>query len=647
MWPRHRIVEWLFVAVVIAAGVGLRLHYLDSGSFWVDEAESSINALTILQAGYPVDHYLGLPIFENTLIKTWPDNPEYEFKDLSYSDRGLAIYHGWLPLYSIAASFALNGVRQPRTRIDEPLRPDVNEWKRQTRAARIPSLVYGGLFLLICYIAGKVMYGTDAGVTALLTACVFTRHIDASIQARYYSALITASAIVVLMMWLMLTKGDLRSYVSGGFAFLLLFYTHLVTFAAACVVLAPLVPWLARKLAFMRNLTVFSLILLSGSVPWIVGTGFIGQLGSIPPARLYLSFPSDLFNYPVVKLPYLLLFTCFALLILCSFSSRLRLPLRMRTPLLEAGRPVLFLSLCIITAYAIFMLFIPAASLDTGRMKTCYFGASLLLGSIYSAVLGRILSPRYTLVAAPGVAILTLLVGGTSLGRPSVRLPDWDGLVAVTEDLSHIHLSPDTKLYAAPNSHLILSFYTGLPFQSIAPIRKSFLDRYQGEVVFIDSADFHSAGSDLAPLKLQQAAARAGDDLTPNQALAMSRELKTLDYKRMMEARISGRRVSSEPIPSYAEPLLEEARASRNRDVAAMDEQWPVNRGFTTKDGLDWNGVFFYRFVDPISRLGPNLNYAEKLRGSSADVLTKSGWVVYRSSAYRTHGQGVDFHIFP
>jgi hypothetical protein len=647
MLPRRWIVECIFVSVVIAAGVGLRLRYLDAGSFWVDEAESSINALTILQAGYPVDRYLGLPIFENTLIKPWPESPEYEFKDLSYSDRGLAIYHGWFPLYSIAASFRLNGVRPPTARIGEPLRPDVNEWKRQTRAARIPALVYGGIFLAICYIAGTVVYGTDAGVTALLAACILTRHIDASIQARYYSALITVSTLAVLMMWLMLTNGKLRSYVGGGFAFLLLFYTHLVTFAAACAALALLVPWLVRRPRSVRNLIVFSLIVLGGAVPWIVGTGFVTQLGSIPPARSYLSFPADLLRYPVGRPPHLLLFAFFALLVLSAFSSRVKLPSRMRTPLLQAGKPVLFLSVCIVTAYAVFMLFIPVASLDTGRMKSCYWGSALLLGSIYCAALGRMLSPRYSLVAAPGIAFLAALISGTSLGGPSIRFPEWGGLVALTEDLGHSYLTADTKLYAAPNSHLILSFYTGLAFQSMAPIRKSFLDRYQGDVIFVDSTDFRSEGSDLAPLKLKQAAGEAGEDLTANQAQALSRELETLDYRRSMQARISGRRCLSAPVPSYAGPLLEEARASRNRTMAAMDEGWPIIRGFMTKDWFDWSGVFFYRFVDPESRLGPNLNYAGRLRGSRADVLTKSGWVVYRSSAHRSLTQGVDFRLLP
>ena len=55
--------------------------------------------------------YLGLPIYENTLPpSSWPGNREYEFRDSSYTAKGIAIYHGWLPLYSMAISLKAFGV---------------------------------------------------------------------------------------------------------------------------------------------------------------------------------------------------------------------------------------------------------------------------------------------------------------------------------------------------------------------------------------------------------------------------------------------------------------------------------------------------------------------------------------------------------
>src|SRR6185437_1699523 len=88
------------VTLILGGAIALRLVSLDAKPFWVDEAESSINALTILQNGCPTDSYLGLPIYENTLVKRWPGNPEYEFRDISYTEGHFAVYHGWLPLYA-------------------------------------------------------------------------------------------------------------------------------------------------------------------------------------------------------------------------------------------------------------------------------------------------------------------------------------------------------------------------------------------------------------------------------------------------------------------------------------------------------------------------------------------------------------------
>src|SRR5688500_14309096 len=144
--------EKVLLAVVLLWAVVLRAWELDRPLFWVDEAESTINALTILDHGIPTDHYLGLPIYENTLTKPWPDNSEYEFRDSSYSDRGLAVYHGWLPLYSIAASLKAFGIKpdqappDPRQYTPAVIHDDA-KMRRITLAARVPGVVFGMIFL--------------------------------------------------------------------------------------------------------------------------------------------------------------------------------------------------------------------------------------------------------------------------------------------------------------------------------------------------------------------------------------------------------------------------------------------------------------------------------------------------------------------
>ncbi|MFY8215704.1 MAG: hypothetical protein ACOVMP_03800 [Chthoniobacterales bacterium] len=84
---------------------------MNQSALWCDEAESSINALSIIGTGVPGWKYVDLPIFENTLTNPWDDSAEYEFRDSTYSNRGVVVYHGWLPIYAIAASQYLFGLR--------------------------------------------------------------------------------------------------------------------------------------------------------------------------------------------------------------------------------------------------------------------------------------------------------------------------------------------------------------------------------------------------------------------------------------------------------------------------------------------------------------------------------------------------------
>jgi hypothetical protein len=80
----------------------------------VDEAESAINGLCIVAEGVPTDRFLGQPLYENTLVRAWPESPEYEFRDISYSDRGLACIG--CPLRD--RRFALAGVTPEQARTD-------------------------------------------------------------------------------------------------------------------------------------------------------------------------------------------------------------------------------------------------------------------------------------------------------------------------------------------------------------------------------------------------------------------------------------------------------------------------------------------------------------------------------------------------
>lgn len=64
----------------------------------------------------------------------------------------------------------------------------------------------------------------------------------------------------------------------------------------------------------------------------------------------------------------------------------------------------------------------------------------------------------------------------------------WNDVHAVVRALARMRKAVNTKWYARPSANLVLTFYTGLPIQSIAPVRREFLDSFPGTVVFITGA---------------------------------------------------------------------------------------------------------------------------------------------------------------
>ena len=611
MASRRRAVEFALVLLIIAAACCRRLEYLTQHPFWVDEAESSINALTILERGVPVDRYLGIPIYENTLVKTWPGNPEYEFKDISYSDRGLATYHGWLPLYSIAASFALHRVAPDQPANANRLHRTLAELKRRSWIGRLPSVFFSAVFLALCYWGGLSLMGRDAGLTALLVGCVHQTQLDVSTTARYYSATVALSTAAVLCLWFILAKGQWKHYVIGAGVFALLFYTHLVTFAAGIFVLGVVVLYLLwRKRTSIPKLLVFGGLLLSMTVPWILATGFLSGLGSVPPARSLLSFPQDLLTFPLARLVYFIVLGAFLLAVWGGWLSGYRFPDRVKASLRQFLPPAALLSLWIVSGYASFMLLIPAASFFPERLNLSYWGPALLLGSVFCAGLSRMLTRSSSVAVSPLLAFLLLGLTGHDLrARPSSdEGHTWQGLTALAGYLDRQEFPSTTRFYASPNEHLTLAFYTGRPFQSIAPVRKSFLNTYPGDIVYVERAPF----------------------LPATVPLPVSDLVRTLPYRHEVDQGILG--------VSAGTPIDE--------TVTPPDVSIPIFRGYQPRNWHEWRTLFFYRFADPASRGGIYTNYAERLRGSKADLLIDANWVIYYSRFHDlSQPVGVDFRI--
>jgi hypothetical protein len=207
----------------------------------------------------------------------------------------------------------------------------------------------------------------------------------------------------------------------------------------------------------------------------------------------------------------------------------------------------------------------------------------------------------------------------------------WQIYAGVFDHLNSLSLPQGSKIYAGPNTHLVLTVYSGVPMQDITPVRRSFLDDYKGQIVYIDMGAATDTGLLDAP-EIQIAAQSAGKPLSDRAAKEMSALLYTRDYRiEMSKAFAPDRLPVLEPVPHFAERLLEQHRAQNERNFAAAGYD-VATRGFRIRTWSDWVAVLKYRYVEPNARRGAAANYAQRLRGADA-IINIRNWpvVLFRS----------------
>jgi hypothetical protein len=614
---------------VIGCGVALRAWNLAYPTLFVDEAESAVNALSILENGFPSDHYLGLPLFENSLIKPWPGNPEYEFREINYSNQGVAVYHSWLPLYAIAASFTLQGI-QPDIPQDPPrVRHSPREIRRRIVAARLPGVIVSAVYLVAVYLAGRALAGLDTAWLTLVVTAFAEPIMREGRQARYYSMTLALTMLCLLAIWQMYVRGRRRDFAFGAVALTLLFYTHLLSFVVAiaswCLCATRMI---RRPLGFRRSLALGGFLVL-GTLPWVVLTGFLGHAASLPKGRPFLVFPDDyLLYFRMDTKPCLVVGVCTGFLVLIHLGRRW-LPGSLTRPFLALGAAPFFLIGWMAISLLAFLWLMPAPSLFFWRIRLLLEGPAILLVAMMVAATARAVTPR--LSAWVTIAVLLFVLGYSTRKATWLAPPPepTDSALQMTEDLRQLDLKPGTRVYAAPNYHLILSFYTGMPVQSIAPIRKSFLNNYPGEILIIDAVAIPMS---LSRSQIRQAAARAGKRLSDSEISQWYLRLSSRVQREELSQAVAEVVPPLEEIPPYLEALVRFLRQLQlDQHTEDKETYWgnpAIFRGFTIRDPVSYWQVLFYRFVDPLSRSGANANYVERLRRARA-VVFPSGWLMY------------------
>lgn len=628
-----RVLAFVLVAAIIGAGLLLRVSGMTTKTLWVDEAESAINGLTILQTGLPRDTYLGLPIYENTLTEKWEGHPEYEFRDSSYSSSGVAVYHGWLPLYAIAASQALFQMEPDVPKSPPEVIHGADEVGFRTVVPRLPALIFSLGTMLAVFFLAKTLGGFTAGLAALTWISLAARAVDFGFQSRYYSLTLLMSTLAAGALWQTVRTGTWTSFIMLGIAEGLLFHTHQlssVVFAAAASITLPRLilhqRWIAKSSAAVA-------IALTLTVPWALWSGFLQTASDVPKVfRLFSTWRdwvSYIFDHP---LPLLIVIPAILLVTVTRVCPN-RIPPRLRSSA-EVHTPIYaFLLTWMLLIYAAFHTLVPAASYFESRMTLMLMIPYILLIGLLIADISSLAPQPLSTPTALGLALLTLVIIHRIDG-PRGLSPNYSyaGVPAIIETLEELEYSPDTRFYATPNEHLVHTYYTGLPVQSIAPVRSEFVSHYPGTVIFLEK----QTTPPLLPYDdIISTSAPSGTSFDADHVESIQHAL----WKDVVARNLQDRELPATPAP----PRTPVAAALREKyDVfcqrAALTQRnflkkAPIFRDVSVeRNGELWD-AFYVRFVDYRSRVGKRSNIHNRLKNAEVIYLPEALTVVFISKA--------------
>jgi len=466
------------------------------------------------------------------------------------------------------------------------------------------------------------MYGRDAGWAALIISAIYPYYIEFSNQARYYSAQVTLATACCVLLWLVIERCRWRHVLLAAAAFALLFHTHLLSFLTAVIMVAICMPVIIRRHAnWFRKMAVFAAALSAGTLPWILVTGFYHHQSRIPRAWQLLDIPSDLLRYPPINSGNAAAGVIILCVVLVVRQSRGRVSRDLSPSIARLGPVLLFLVGWATVGYAAFLLCIPAVSFTQSRLYLSYWGPLFSLCSILSAAITRILVSQFSRRSSPALAVFVMLIIVLFTGH-QVEIGhapgehSWRVYEDLFRQLDSMNLDPATRLFAAPNRHLVMSVYSGLPIQDITPVRKTFLDSYRGDIVYIDADAMVPTGI-LDPERVQEAALLDGVKLSAEAAKEVSGWLITRPYRESISKMMAPNEPSNlEPLPAFTKSLLDAQRAEVAATFTNMGYEL-VTRGFEIRDWSDWCAVLKYRFVNPNARRGIYSNFVDRLRGSA------------------------------
>jgi hypothetical protein len=234
--------------------------------------------------------------------------------------------------------------------------------------------------------------------------------------------------------------------------------------------------------------------------------------------------------------------------------------------------------------------------------------------------LSRAVRPTTNYLPVASLAALLVLSGQIPPFLPGPFVGNFPNLVGVIRNWP---LAPGGRIFATPNDHLVLTYYSGRPVQSIAPVRREWLDRFAGDLLIVEGARYRFP----TLTEVQEIARRQGRVM--NEIEANARAMDAAQLAAGLELQASGGVVV--PAPRMPDEL-DRALIGLVHDVTRVDvgdfvRGTLIGRGRSPADYLDLRNDFFYWFSNPERRTGAGLNY-RGCRDRAVAYLHSTGFVL-------------------
>jgi hypothetical protein len=180
-------------------------------------------------------------------------------------------------------------------------------------------------------------------------------------------------------------------------------------------------------------------------------------------------------------------------------------------------------------------------------------------------------------------------------------------------------------------------FYSDKPIQSIAPVRKAYLDGYPGEILYLER-QFNWEFTAPSDEEIEEAADELSVRLSPGEIDRLRDSLSSRFAQERTEPRVEEMVPSLMPLSPLEEAIMRRTRLRGEEGGNEEEGIWnarslPFARGYRIRSASDLWQIFFYRLVGPDARSGAGFNGAERLWKGCAYFIPSSNLVAFYSES--------------